>query len=601
MHSVFPEAVPTVFNVTASLLGQPWRWRGNVLPGSDVDGRSAMDGRGADELLHHLFRARGANPDDFARLKLPTLRDWLPDPAIFQDMERAAARIGDAIAAGEAIIVYGDYDVDGATSAAVLIRYLRMVGATVGHYIPDRLLEGYGPSADALVALKDAGADLVVTVDCGTQGYEALAAARAAGLDVIVVDHHKAATALPVAHALVNPNRLDECDAAAAHGHLAAVGVAFLLAVALNRLLRQRGAFATRPEPRLTDLLDIVALGTVADVVPLTGLNRAFVTQGLKVMRNRRNPGLAALLDVAGVLRAPQCRDLGFALGPRVNAGGRVGKSDLGVRLLTTDDPAEALALAQELDRLNVERRSIEAEVTEAALALADRDSNMAVAVIAGEGWHPGVIGIVASRLKERLHRPTIVIAIQSDGTGKGSGRSMPGVDLGAAVLAARDHGLLIAGGGHAMAAGLTVAGDKIDALAGFLNERLSGAVDTAATGRALHCDAAVAPRGVCLGLVETLDVAGPYGQGWSAPRVASGPWVAVDCRVVGEHHVKLMLSGADGARCKAIAFRHADTALGAALAGARGRAFYIAGRIKRDDWKGEPSAEIEIDDIAWA
>jgi single-stranded-DNA-specific exonuclease len=483
----------------------------------------------------------------------------------------------------------------------VLIRYLRAVGANVGHYIPDRLLEGYGPSADALVALKTAGADLVVTVDCGTQGFDALAAADAAGLDVIVVDHHMAATSLPRALALVNPNRLDEGAEAATHRHLAAVGVAFLLAVALNRQLRLGGTFQSLPEPRLTDLLDLVALGTVADVVPLTGLNRAFVTQGLKVMRQRRNVGLTALVDVAGLTKPPGARDLGFALGPRVNAGGRVGKSDLGVRLLTSDDPAEARALAQELDRLNVDRRSLEAEVTDAALALADRASNLAVAVIAGAGWHPGVIGIVASRLKDRLHRPTIVIAIQDDGTAKGSGRSLPGIDLGAAVLAAKDAGLLIAGGGHAMAAGLTVATTNIEPLAGFLNDRLSGAVDTAAAGRSLSVDAAVAPRAVNLGLVETLEIAGPFGQGWAAPRVASGPWTAVDCRIVAEHHVKLVLSGADGARCKAIAFRHADTALGAALAGARGRAFYIAGRIKRDDWKGEPSAEIEIDDIAFA
>jgi single-stranded-DNA-specific exonuclease len=587
--------VTPVFNITTSLLGQPWRWRGGIMPGG------GLDGRGEDEMLHHLFRARGANPADFARLKIPTLRDWLPDPSIFQDMDAAATRLADAIAARENIIIFGDYDVDGATSAAVLIRYLRMVGATVGHYIPDRLLEGYGPSADALVALKHAGADLVVTVDCGTQGFEALAAAREAGLDVIVVDHHKAATALPLALALVNPNRLDEAPEAAAHGHLAAVGVAFLLAVALNRTLRQRGAFATRPEPKLTELLDLVALGTVADVVPLTGLNRAFVTQGLKVMRTRRNVGLTALIDVAGLSKPPGARDLGFALGPRVNAGGRVGKSDLGVRLLTSDDPAEAMVLAAELDRLNVDRRSIEADVTAEAMAIADPDSNMAVALVAGAGWHPGVIGIVASRLKDRLHRPTIVIALGDDGIGKGSGRSLPGVDLGAAVLAAKDAGLLIAGGGHAMAAGLTVAGNGIDALAAFLNDRLSGAVDVAATARSLDCDAAIAPRGVSLHLAETLEVAGPYGQGWSQPRIASGPWTAVDCRIVGEHHLKLVLSGADGGRCKAIAFRHADTALGAAMMAARGRSFYVAGRIKRDDWKGEPSVEIEIDDIAWA
>lgn len=583
-----------VFDVTSSILGQPWQWRGNVAPGS------SLDGRGEDDLLRHLFRARGADQTDFDRLKTPTLRDWLPDPSIFNDMETAATRLADAIARQQTIVIFGDYDVDGATSAAILIRYLRSVGATVGHYIPDRLLEGYGPSADALVALKIAGADLVVTVDCGTQGFEALDAAATAGLDVIVVDHHMAATDLPRALALVNPNRLDEGAAAAAHGHLAAAGVAFLLAVALNRTLRQRGAFATRPEPKLTDLLDLVALGTVADVVPLTGLNRAFVTQGLKVMRQRRNPGITALVDVAGLTKAPGARDLGFALGPRVNAGGRVGKSDLGVRLLTTEDPDEARALAQELDRLNVDRRTIEAEVTEAALAMADRASNQAVSVVAGTGWHPGVIGIVASRVKDRLHRPAIVIAIQDDGTAKGSGRSLPGVDLGAAVLAAKQQGLLIAGGGHAMAAGLTVAAAGIDALAAFLNERLSGAVDAAAGTRALSLDAAVAPRAVNLTLCETLEVAGPYGQGWAAPRVASGPWTAVDCRIVGEHHVKLVLAGADGARCKAIAFRHADTALGAALVGAKGRPFYIAGRIKRDEWKGDPSAEIEVDDIAF-
>ena len=582
------------FNVTASVTGQPWAWRGGIVPGGD------LDGRGADAVLHQLFRARGADPSDFDRLTTPTLRAWLPDPSIFRDMDTAAARLADAVQGGEAIVVYGDYDVDGATSAALLIRQLRQLGAVASHYIPDRLLEGYGPSADALVALKTAGADLAVTVDCGTQGFAALEAARDAGLDVIVVDHHKAGTALPPALALVNPNRLDENPEAAAHGHLAAVGVAFLLAVALNRALRQRGWFGQRAEPDLTRLLDIVALGTVADVVPLTGLNRAFVTQGLKVMAKRRNPGLSALIDVAGLGRAPLCRDLGFALGPRVNAGGRVGKSDLGVRLLTCDDPDEAAALAAELDRLNVERRTIETLVTEDAASRCDPAANAPVAVIAGSGWHPGVIGIVASRLKDRLHRPVIVVALQDDGTGKGSGRSLPGVDLGAAVLAAKDAGLLLAGGGHPMAAGLTVAAGGVERLAAFLNDRLAGAVDGAVGTRTLTIDAALVPRGVCLDLVAMLEVAGPYGQGWAAPRIASGPWTAVDCRIVGEHHVKLVLAGPDGARLKAIAFRHADTPLGAALQGARGREFWLAGRVKRDDWGKTPAAEIEIDDIAW-
>ncbi|WP_310496840.1 single-stranded-DNA-specific exonuclease RecJ [Sandarakinorhabdus sp.] len=588
-----------VFQVSASILGQPWAWRGGLAPGGELGG--ALDGRGQDELLHHLFRARGAVQADFARLAAPTLRDWLPDPSVFADMDVAAARIITALDRGESIVVFGDYDVDGATSAAVLIRYLRGVGAAVGHYIPDRLLEGYGPSADALVALKAAGADLVITVDCGTQGFEALAAARAAGLDVIVVDHHKAATALPVTVALVNPNRLDESAIGAAHGHLAAVGMAFLTVVAINRGLRSRGWFAARPEPKLTELLDIVALGTVADVVPLTGLNRAFITQGLKVMRGRRNIGLAALADVAGLKAAPTARDLGFALGPRVNAGGRVGQADLGVRLLTSDEPGEVTAIAAELDRLNTERRAIETAVTEEALAASASAANMACAVVSGAGWHPGVIGIVASRLKDQWQRPAIVIAIGDDGTAKGSGRSIAGVDLGAAILAAKDHGLLIAGGGHAMAAGLTVAADGIDALAAFLNDRLGAAVDGASHGRLLSIDTAVAPRGVSLELVETLEVAGPYGQGWSSPRVASGPWTIVDCRVVGTNHLKLVLSGADGARVKAIAFRHADSVLGAALAGARGRPVYVAGRIKRDDWGNTQAAEIEVDDAAFA
>lgn len=581
-----------VFGVTRSVLGQAWHWRGGVMPGDGL-------GSGDTALLHHLFRARGAHPDDFARLAAPTIRDWLPDPLIFRDMGTAAERLADAVQRREAIVVFGDYDVDGATSAAVLIRTLRKLGASVGHYIPDRLLEGYGPSADALVALKQAGADLVVTVDCGTQGFEALAAARAAGLEVIVVDHHKAATALPEALALVNPNRLDESDQARGYGHLAAVGMAFLLAVALNRVLRDRGHFTGRDEPRLIELLDIVALGTVADVVPLTGLNRALVAQGLKVMRQRRNPGIAALCDVASLGRPPVARDLGFLLGPRVNAGGRVGRADLGVRLLTTDDPLEAAGLAAELDRFNLERRAIEAEVTAEALAAGDDDSP--IAVVAGDGWHPGVIGIAAARVKERLGKPAIVIAVQADGTGKGSGRSLAGVDLGAAVLAAKEAGLLTAGGGHAMAAGMTVPPGGVPALKAFLADFVAHDVAAATAERRLDCDTAVAPRGVCVDLCTALEAAGPYGQGWSQPRVAAGPFRVVDCRIVGENHVRAMLSGDDGARVKAIAWRAADSELGAALIGAGRRRLHVAGRVNRNEWQGQVSAELELDDIAWA
>ena len=583
-----------VFNVRASVLGKHWQWRGGIAPDAGGDGAG-----GIEALVDQLFRARGAAAPDFARLRAPTIRDWLPDPSIFRDMDTAAKRVADAVKAGEAIVVFGDYDVDGATSAAVLVRLIRQLGGIVSTYIPDRLLEGYGPSADAMRALRGAGADLVITVDCGTQGFEALSAACDAGLDVIVVDHHRASTELPRCVAVVNPNRLDE-EAGAAFGHLAAVGVAFLLGVGVIRTLRADGYFAERAEPRLIDLLDIVALGTVADVVPLTGLNRAFVAQGLKVMAARRNPGLNALIAVSGIERAPTAHDLGFALGPRINAGGRVGRADLGVRLLTTDDPAEAAALAAELDALNVERRAIEAAVTEEALAAA-ADATGAVAVIAGVGWHPGVVGIVASRVKDRLHRPVIILSLQPDGSAKGSGRSVPGVDLGGAVLAAKERGLLVAGGGHAMAAGVTVAPGGIPAFAAFLNERCGGEIAAGGASLGLMMDAAVSPRGVCVDLCEALDGAGPYGQGWPHPRVASGPWTILECKVVGEAHVRVVAVAPDGARLKAMAFRSADAPLGVALASAGRRPIYLAGRVKRDDWGRTPAAELHLDDMAFA
>ncbi len=584
-----------VFGVERSVLGQPWRWRGGRERAAELASRSGLD-----DIVAQLFLARGAAFDDLERLRAPTIRDWLPDPSLFQDMAAATDRVVQAVQRGEPIVVFGDYDVDGATSAALLIRHLRACGADVDYYIPDRLMEGYGPSGAALEALAQRGKKLAITVDCGTQAFEALDRACAAGLDVVVIDHHKASTELPRCVAVVNPNRIDE-DGGAAYGHLAAVGVAFLLAVAVNRRLRDLGWFATRPEPRLIELLDLVALGTVADVVPLTGLNRAFVAQGLKVMAARRNVGMAALIDVAKMERAPQAGDLGFLLGPRINAGGRVGRSDLGVRLLTTEDVEEARVIAAELDVLNGERRAIETMVTDAAAAICGAQANQAVAVIAGHGWHAGVIGIVASRIKDKLGKPTIIIGIDAAGIGKGSGRSLPGVDLGSAVLAAKDQGLLVAGGGHAMAAGLTIAADKVGAFAEFLNDRLAADVGRAQQGSALTLDAALAPGGVCVELAEALDGAGPYGAGWPQPRVAAGPCTVVKCDVVGTGHVRVVLSGADGARIKAVAFRHADSALGAALANARGRRLYVAGRIKRDDWGSRPSAELHLDDAAWA
>ncbi len=583
----------TVLNITHSILGQQWRWRA-----LETDARDP--GFAPDDLVTQLLLSRGCPRDELEAHKNPSIRGFMPDPSIFRDMDTAAERLADAVQAGEQVAVFGDYDVDGATSAALMILLLRDLGLEARPYIPDRLMEGYGPSGAALVRLHEEGASLIVTVDCGAQAFEALEMARVAGVEVIVVDHHKCAVALPHALALVNPNRLDETEGAA-HGHLAAVGVAFLLGAALIRTLRARGHFGTRPEPRLLDLLDIVALGTVADVAQLKGLNRAFVAQGLKVMAQRRNIGLNALISASRLTRAPTCTDLGFALGPRINAGGRVGKSDLGVRLLTTRDPAEADAIAAELERLNEERRAIEAIVQEAAEGLAMTKGNRAVMIVAGHGWHPGVIGIVAGRLKEKFNRPAIVIAVDDEGVGKGSGRSISGVDLGQAVLAAKDYGLLIAGGGHAMAAGLTIAGDQLEAFGDFLEERLDAAVTRSIGDRALLLDALLTPGGVNPLMVEAMEAGGPYGMGWPQPRVVAGPVRVVKADIVGNGHVRAIVSGDDGRTLKTVAFRQADTALGAALLGAPPhRKLWLAGRAKIDDWGAKRAAELHLDDAAW-
>lgn len=584
-----------VLNVNYSVLEQAWHWRGSGTDGRDPDFEP-------DDLVTQLLMARGVERSDLERHRNPTIRTFMPDPSIFQDMEHAALRIANAVEAREQITVYGDYDVDGATSAALLIRLLRELGVDAGYYIPDRLMEGYGPSGEALVRIGDGGSRLIITVDCGAMAYDALTQAKNAGLEVIVVDHHKCASELPEAFALVNPNRLDECDEAASHGHLAAVGVAFLLGAALIRCLRGRGYFVETAEPRLMDLLDLVALGTVADVAQLRGLNRAFVAQGLKVMAARRNVGLSALIQASRLTRAPICSDLGFALGPRINAGGRVGKSDLGVRLLTTEDALEAQDIALELDRLNEERRAIESVVQEQAEAMLSGQHNRAVALLSGDGWHPGVIGIVAGRIKEKTGKPSIVIAVDENGVGKGSGRSIAGVDLGAAIISAREAGLLVAGGGHAMAAGLTVDKDKIDALADWLDERLSKDVANASGAKALLIDAIVAPRGLNPVFVDAMESAGPYGMGWPGPRVVTGPCRIIKCDIVGKDHVRAIVAGDDGHSFKAMAFRQGETSLGQMmLHGDRGRRYWFAGRAKTDDWGATPKAELHIDDIAFA
>ena len=588
----------SIFGIDHSLSGKAWRWRGG-----NMDLSVGPEGLETD-LVTQLLLSRGVAREDIERNRNPALRDFLPDPSLFRDMDAAAERLAQAVLTAETVTIYGDYDVDGATSAALMIRLLRMLGLEARHYIPDRLLEGYGPSGEALVRIAEEGSSLIVTVDCGAMAHEALEMAHGAGVDVIVVDHHKCSAELPRATALVNPNRLDESGEAAAHGHLAAVGVAFLLAVATVRTLRSRAFFAARAEPDLFSLLDLVALGTVADVASLKGLNRAFVAQGLKIMARRENIGMAALIDASRLSRAPTCSDLGFALGPRINAGGRVGEASLGVRLLTTQDPDDARMIAAQLSRLNEERRGIEAAVQEAAEAQLDRQHNRAVLVLAGGGWHPGVIGIVAGRIKEKTGKPALIIALDADeaGNGKGSGRSIAGVDLGAAIIAAKETGLLIAGGGHAMAAGLTIAPGKLDALADWLDARLGAEVMAASASQSLALDLALAPRGLSVDLVQTLESAGPYGMGWPGPRVCVGPLRLVKADIVGTDHVRLIVRGEDGGSFKAVAFRAAGSEMGQALLhGARDRRFWLAGRAKIDDWSSRVQAELHVDDAAWA
>lgn len=593
-------AVSAVFGVERSFSGRSWRWRaGNM----DLGAGSMAEGL-QDDIVAQILMARGVARADVARHRSPTLRDFLPDPSTFQDMDVAAQRLAQAVLTSEKVTIYGDYDVDGATSAALLVLLLRDLGLSAQYYIPDRLLEGYGPSGEALVSLAEGGSSLIVTVDCGAMAYDALAMANDAGVDVVVVDHHKCAAELPVATALVNPNRLDESELGAAHGHLAAVGMAFLLAVATVRELRGRNFFESRAEPDLFALLDLVALGTVADVAALHGLNRAMVAQGLKVMARRENIGMSALIDASRLNRAPVCSDLGFALGPRINAGGRVGESTLGVRLLTTQDQDEARAIAAQLSTLNEERRAIEAMVQEAAEVQMEQQHNRSVIVVAAQGWHPGVIGIVAGRIKEKAGKPAIVVALddKNGGQGKGSGRSIAGVDLGAAIIAARENGLLEAGGGHAMAAGLTVAASRLDEFSQWLDERLAALVAAASAHQTTTLDLAVAPGGLTPDLVETIESAGPYGMGWPRPRVAVGPVRIVKADIVGRDHVRLIVRGNDGASFKAVSFRAAQTEMGQALLhGPRERPVWLVGQARIDDWSSRRQAELHVEDAAWA
>ncbi len=548
------------------------------------------------ELLGRVLAGRGVSADDAEIFLNPSLRHQLPDPSHLKDMDAAVARICDAVQRDETIALFGDYDVDGATSAALLYRAFASCGGKVRFYIPDRLREGYGPNGPALLALGREGATVIVTLDCGTLAHAPLAAAADSGLDVIVVDHHMAEPALPRAHAVVNPNRLDETSP---HRHLAAVGVAFLLAVAVNRRLRTLGWFNHRQEPDLLDLLDLVALGTVADVVPLIGLNRAFVAQGLKVMAGRRNLGLAALADVAGIRQMPDAFTLGFALGPRVNAGGRVGESDLGVRILTTEDATEAAALARRLDGFNRERQSIEAAMVHQAMAAVEAGPEPGpLILVAQEGWHPGVVGIVASRLKDRYQRPVCVVALEN-GVGRGSGRSIEGIDLGAAVIAARQAGLLRNGGGHAMAAGFTLEEGQIQAFRDFLIDRVGTGFLPRSRLPTLSLDGALALAAATPDFVEKLARLAPFGAGNPEPRFAVIAARVAKADVVGESHLRCFLADGQGGRLGGICFRSVGTELGKALRETAGAPLHLAGHLRADIWQGETRVQLHIEDAA--
>src|SRR6266550_992604 len=586
-------ATAPFLGVERSVCGRRWRER-PADPGLAVTIAERHD---LPEIVGRLLAQRGVGVAEAPGFLAPRLRDLLPDPAHLLDMDHAVARLSRAVRDGEPIVVFGDYDVDGATSAALLLRFFAAVGAHASVYVPDRMREGYGPNTPALLCLKEEGATVVVTVDCGATAHEPLAAAAEAGLDIIVIDHHVTEPLLPPALALVNPNRLDE---ESPHGVLAAVGVAFLLVVALNRALREAGWYHDRIEPDLLQWLDLVALGTVCDVVPLSGVNRALVAQGLRVMRRAANPGLKALAAVAAKNGPIDAYQLGFVLGPRVNAGGRICAADLGSRLLSTDDPALAAELAQRLDGYNRERREIEARTLQAAIALVESTPQPpALVFAAAEGWHPGVIGIVAARLKERYERPACVVAL-ADGFGKGSGRSVPGLALGPAVIAARQAGLLINGGGHAMAAGFTVAEDKLDQLREFLVERLGDGFASERLVPELAIDGALSVVATQSGVLDHVAALAPFGAANPEPRFAFPGVQVAFVEPVGTGHLRCTLADPIGsARLKAIAFRVAETPLGEFLAASRGRAIHVAGHLRRDDYRGGDAVQLMIDDAA--
>ncbi|NKJ34586.1 single-stranded-DNA-specific exonuclease RecJ [Rhizobium lusitanum] len=556
---------------------------------------------GLPELIARVLAGRGVGIDEAMAFLDPTIRSLMPDPYLLTDCEKAAQRLLRAIKAGETVAIFGDYDVDGAASSALLYRFLTHFGVSASIYIPDRIFEGYGPNPNAINQLIDNGATLIATVDCGSTSFEALEAASARDIDVVVIDHHQVAHELPPCHALVNPNREDDLSG---QGHLCAAGVVFLVLVAALRQLREAGDSRARSVDLLA-WLDIVALATVCDVVPLKGLNRAYVVKGLIAARHQGNPGLAALFRKAGLGGPVTPYHFGFLIGPRINAGGRIGDAALGARLLTLDDTAEAETIAAKLDELNRERQAMEAamlqEAEGEALAEYGNGDGASVIITARENWHPGIVGLIASRLKDKFRRPAFAIAFDSSGKGTGSGRSINGFDMGRMVRAAVDAGLLVKGGGHAMAAGLTVERSNLGKLRAFFTEKAEKQVAGLVANETLKIDGALGASGATVELIDRLETAGPYGSGHPQPVFALPSHRLRDSRLVGQSHIKVTLEAQDGGRVEGIAFRAAETPLGELLLSSRGAQIHVAGTLGADHWQGSRRVQLRVTDAAKA
>ncbi|MBZ9700569.1 MULTISPECIES: single-stranded-DNA-specific exonuclease RecJ [unclassified Mesorhizobium] len=585
-------------DVRQSATGVSWEHR--LTERQDMVALAIAQGHGVPDIVARVLAGRGVTAEQAERFLDPTIRDLLPDPASLTDMDKAAIRIAAAVMAREKVAIFGDYDVDGAASSALLKRFLAHFSISSEIYIPDRIFEGYGPNPEGMRELVSRGATLIVTVDCGTNSAASIDAANAAGADVVVLDHHQVGGALPAAHAVVNPNRDDDLSG---QGHLCAAGVVFLALVQTAKVLRGRLADATPPD--LLSLLDLVALATVCDVVPLTGVNRAFVVKGLQVARQQKNEGMSALARVSRVGEPLSTFHLAYLIGPRINAGGRIGDAALGSRLLATDDPVEARTIAETLDRLNQERQLMEHEMLAAARAEADAElaggSGPAIVVTASTNWHPGIVGLLASRLKDHARRPAFAIAFNATGTGTGSGRSVSGFDLGRLVREAADAGLIVKGGGHGMAAGITVERTRLGELRAFFEERAAADVFRLQDEESLAIDGALAAEGATLALLDALEKAGPFGAGHVAPVFALPRHRLADARLVGTNHIRADLQSGSGGRIQAIAFRAVDTVLGDFLFKNRGKTIHVAGSLSGNYWNGNRSVQFRIVDAARA